>query len=45
MLELKKYWNVYLVCGMLGAITFLVVFGPALLNPLNDSWLIGERQI
>ncbi len=43
MLELKKYWNVYLVCGMLGAITFLVVFGPALLNPLNDSWLIGEK--
>lgn len=42
MLEFKQYRYVYMICGFLGAICFLIVFGPEVLNPVNDGWLLGE---
>ena len=42
MLEIRKNWKLYLVCSLLGAISFLAIFGVEILNPLNDGWLLGE---
>lgn len=42
MLEFRKYRYVYMICGFLGAVCFLIAFGPEVLNPVYDEWLLGE---
>ena len=42
MLEIKKYWKMYIGCSLLGAILFLAIYGVQILNPLSDTWLLGE---
>lgn len=34
-----KRWQMLLICGLLGAATFLVAFGTAPLNVQNDAWI------
>lgn len=41
MLELKRYHNLYILCSVLGMVTFLIIYGFKILNPLNINWILG----